>query len=288
MNLFVDPPTLRSKVTACVTVLSLIAFHAWDSFPHSVLWMFWGGCGRGLRHPSYGVDPPPLRCLPENPPTLRSRVTACVTVLSLTAFHGWDSFSLSVLWMFWGGCGRGLRHRVSTVTPPVTPLPLPPPRHGGLWGTVSAVFLHPGLRDTKKGGSGRASKTRPDFLRFWGLPGGPQEGSLSGDSSILTFAAGPQKGSNMGAKMERFGHPNPSYTNFGPPFVRNRCPKSCIEKRLQNLGSKRTTLGGQKSPKTDIWGTLGSVGVQMEARTPKITKMISKMTPGTPTFNTKQ
>ena len=159
--------------------------------------------------------------------------------------------------------------------PPLSPpSPSPPPRHGGLWGTVSALFFHPGLRDTKKGGPGGPPKLDPFFCRFWGLPGGPQEGSLSGDSSILTFAAGPQKGSNMGAKMERFGHPNPSYTHFGPPFVRNRCPKSCIEKRLQNLGSKRTTLGGQKSPKTDIWGTLGSVGVQMGARTAKISKII--------------
>ncbi len=176
-----------------------------------------------------------------------------------------------------GDCGTEFQLSPPPVTPPV---PLPP-RHGGLWGTVSALFLHPGLRATKKGGPGGPPKLDPFFRRFWGLPGGPQEGSLSGDSSILTFAAGPQKGSSMGAKMERFGHPNPSYTNFGPPFVRNVCPKSCIEKRLQNLGSKRTTLGEQKSPKTDIWGTLGSVGVQMGARTAKITKMISNVVPGT-------
>ncbi len=154
-------------------------------------------------------------------------------MLSLTAFHGWDSFSLSVLWMFWGGCGRGLRHRVSTVTPPCHPTP---PRPGGLWGPVSAHCFPPGLRDPKQGGPGGPPKLDPFFRRCWGLPGGPQEGSLSGDSSILTFAAGPQKGSNMGAKIERFGHPNPNYTHFGAPFGRNRAPKSCIGKRVQNLG----------------------------------------------------
>ncbi len=49
--------------------------------------------------------------------------------------------------------------------------------------------------------------------------------------------------------MEPFGLPNLNYTHFGPPFVRNWCPKSCIEKRLQNkvtprLGGVRCTGGG--------------------------------------------
>ena len=94
-----------------------------------------------------------------------------------------------------------------------------------------------GLRDTKKEGLGARSKLDTLFGGFWGLAGGPQEGSLLHDSSIFTFAAGPKKGSKMGAKMERVGFPNPSYTNFGPPIVRKWCQKNCIEKRLQNLGA---------------------------------------------------
>ena len=86
-----------------------------------------------------------------HPPTLRSRVTACVTVLSLTAFHGWDSFSLSVLWMFWGGCGRGLRHRVSTVTPPCHPPP-PPPLNMGAFGAPFRHFFFTRASGTLKKG----------------------------------------------------------------------------------------------------------------------------------------
>ena len=70
------------------------------------------------------------------------------------------------------------------------------------------LFFVRSLRDTKKGGPGGPSKIGALFDRFWGLPGGPQAGSLSGDSSILTFAAGPRQGSNTEARMERFGLPN--------------------------------------------------------------------------------
>ena len=101
---------------------------------------------------------------------------------------------------------------------------------GGFWGTFSALFFCWSLRDTKKGGLGGPSKLDPFFRRFWGLPGGPQEGSRLDGSSIFTFAAGTKKGSKMGATMERFGLPNPNYTHFGAPFGRNRGPKSCIEK----------------------------------------------------------
>ncbi len=38
-----------------------------------------------------------------------------------------------------------------------------------------------------------------------GLPGGPQEGSLCSDSSILTFAAGPKQGSKMEPKWSVLG-----------------------------------------------------------------------------------
>ncbi len=95
---------------------------------------------------------------------------------------------------------------------------------GHLFGT----FFVWSLRDTKKGGLGGPSKLDPFFVRFWGLPGGPQEGSRLDGSSIFTFVAGPKKGSKMGAKMEPFGLPNPNRTYFGAPFGRNRGPKSCI------------------------------------------------------------
>ena len=35
-------------------------------------------------------------------------------------------------------------------------------------------------------------------------------------------------GSILDSILEYFGLPNPSYTHFGPPFGRNRGPKSCI------------------------------------------------------------
>ena len=106
------------------------------------------------------------------------------------------------------------------------------------WRAFGAPFRHFfwSLRDTKKGGLGGPSKLDPFFCRFWGLPGGPQEGSRLDGSSIFTFAAGPKKSSKMGAKMEPSGVPNPHYTHFGAPFGRNRGLKSCIEKRVQNLG----------------------------------------------------
>ncbi len=109
---------------------------------------------------------------------------------------------------------------------------------GGFWATFSALFFCSSLRDTKKGGLGRPSKLDPFFGRFWCLPGEPQEGSRLDGSSISTFAAGPKKGSKMGAKMEPFGLPNPNYTHFGAPFGRNWGPKSCIQKRVQNLGGR--------------------------------------------------
>ena len=52
------------------------------------------------------------------------------------------------------------------------------------------------------------------------LPGGPQEGSRLDGSSIFTFAAEPKKGSNMGAKMERFGSQGHHYTPFCSPMSR--------------------------------------------------------------------
>ena len=83
---------------------------------------------------------------------------------------------------------------------------------GDLFGTS---FFFSSLQGTKKGGPGGPPKLDSFFGPFRGLPGGPQEGSLCSDSSILTFAAGPKKGSKMGAKMEPFGLPNPNYTHFG-------------------------------------------------------------------------
>ena len=78
-------------------------------------------------------------------------------------------------------------------------------------------------------------KTRPLFWPILGSARRPQEGSRVHGSSIFTLAAGPKKGSEMGAKMEPFGLPDPNYTHFGAPFVRNWCKKSCIEKRVLNL-----------------------------------------------------
>ncbi len=101
---------------------------------------------------------------------------------------------------------------------------------GGLLRHLFGTFFVSGLQDSKKGGLGGASKLDPFFCRLWGLPRGPQEGSRPHGSSIFTFAAGPKKGSKMGAKMEPLGLPNPNYTHFGAPLVRNWCPKSCIEK----------------------------------------------------------
>ena len=110
---------------------------------------------------------------------------------------------------------------------------------GGFWRTFWALCFFRASRTLEKGGPGGPSKLDPFFGRFWDLPGGPQEGSRLHGSSILTFAARPKKGSKMGAKMEPFGLPNLNYTHFGAPFVRNWCPKSCIEKGLQNKVTPR-------------------------------------------------
>ncbi len=101
---------------------------------------------------------------------------------------------------------------------------------GGLLRHLFGTFFVSGLQDSKKGGLGGASKLDPFFCRLWSLPRGPQEGSRPHGSSIFTFAAGPKKGSKMGAKMEPPGLPNQNYTHFGPPFGINRGPKSWIEK----------------------------------------------------------
>ncbi len=84
----------------------------------------------------------------------------------------------------------------------------------GFWGCFSAHFLFLASGTLKKGCLGGPSKLDPFFSRFWDLPGGPQECSRPHGSSISTFAAGPKKGSKMGANMERFGSPNPNYTAF--------------------------------------------------------------------------
>ena len=110
---------------------------------------------------------------------------------------------------------------------------------GGLLGHLFGTCFFRPPRTLKKGGPGGPSKLDLFFGRFWDLPGGPQEGSRLHGSSILTFAARPKKGSKMGANMEPFRLPNLNYTNFGAPFVRNWCPKSCIEKRLQNKVTPR-------------------------------------------------
>ena len=94
---------------------------------------------------------------------------------------------------------------------------------GGFWGICSALFFVWASGTLKKGCPGGHSKLEPFWGKFWDLPGGPQEGSHLHGSSIFNFAAGAEKGSKMGAKMERFGLPNPNYTPFGTPFGRNRC-----------------------------------------------------------------
>ena len=57
---------------------------------------------------------------------------------------------------------------------------------GGLLGHLFGTVFCSSLRDTKKGGLGGPSKLDPFFGRFWGLPGGPQEGSRLDGSSIFT------------------------------------------------------------------------------------------------------
>ncbi len=92
---------------------------------------------------------------------------------------------------------------------------------GGFWGFFSALCFVRASESLKKGAPGGHSKLQPFFSKFWGLPGGPQEGSRLHGSSIFTFVVGPEKGSKMGAKMERFGLPNPNYTLLGAAFGRN-------------------------------------------------------------------
>ena len=77
---------------------------------------------------------------------------------------------------------------------------------GGFWAIFSAHFFR-ASGTLKKGGPGGHSKLEPFFGQFWDLAGRPQEGSRQHGSPIFTFAAGAEKGSKMGAKMERFGLP---------------------------------------------------------------------------------
>ena len=62
------------------------------------------------------------------------------------------------------------------------------PLLGGFWGTFLALFSFRLSGTLKKGGPGGPSKLGPSFCRFWGLRGGPQEGSCLHGSSIFTFA----------------------------------------------------------------------------------------------------
>ncbi len=141
---------------------------------------------------------------------------------------------------------------------------------GGRLGHIFDIFFPRVSGTLKKGVQEGHSKVDLFFGRFWGLPGGPQEGSRVHGSSIFTFAAGPKKVSKMGAKMEPFGLPNPNYTHFGAPFVRNWCPKSCIEKRLQNNGQPHfagSRLVNQLQRVTVISGPTG--GGQQEGENTK-------------------
>ncbi len=92
---------------------------------------------------------------------------------------------------------------------------------GGAFGAPFRHIFFSGLRDTQKGGSWRAFKTRPVFLSIWGSARRASGGFPCTRELNFHFAAGPKKGSKMGAKMEPFGLPDPNYTNFGAPFVRN-------------------------------------------------------------------
>ena len=75
---------------------------------------------------------------------------------------------------------------------------------------------------------GRTQKVRQnDFQK--GLPRGPQESSRLDGSSMFTVAAGPKKGSNMGAKMERFGSQDRHYTPFCSPWS----PKEAFKMRCR-------------------------------------------------------
>ena len=119
--------------------------------------------------------------------------------------------------------------------------PLP---RGAHFDTVSALFSFRASGTLKKGGPGGPSKLDAFFCPFGGLPGGPQEGSLCSDSSILTFAAGPQKGSKMEPKWSHFGSPRGHYTHFGGNFFAQKA--SSFRGRLQGIGR-----GGRGVHKTD-------------------------------------
>ena len=94
----------------------------------------------------------------------------------------------------------------------------------------------------KKRRSGKAFKNRTIFWSMLGSARRASGGFPSRRQLNFHFCSRPKKGSKMGAKMEPFGLPSLNYTHFGPPFVRNWCQKSSIEKRLQNKVTPR--LGG--------------------------------------------
>ncbi len=90
-----------------------------------------------------------------------------------------------------------------------------PPNRGAHSDTFSALFSFRASGTLKKGGPGGPPKLDPFVGPFGGLPGGPQEGSLSSESSILTFAAGPKKGSKIDPKWSVLGSPGGHYTHLG-------------------------------------------------------------------------
>ena len=94
----------------------------------------------------------------------------------------------------------------------------PSPR-GAHFDTFSALFSFRASGTLKKGGPGGPSKLDALFCPFGGLPGGPQEGSLCSDSSILTFAAGPKKGSKIEQKWSVLGSEIPTILILGGPGV---------------------------------------------------------------------
>ena len=114
---------------------------------------------------------------------------------------------------------------------PVTPW-------AALFDTFSERFFFSSFRDTKKGGPGGPPKLDPFFGPFGGLPGGPQEGSLCSDSSILTFAAGPKKGSKMEPKWSHLGSPRGHYTHFWGNFFAQKAPCWVKFETLFGSGSK--------------------------------------------------
>ena len=102
---------------------------------------------------------------------------------------------------------------------------------GGVWVTFSTLFLFRASGTLKKVVPEGHSKLDLFLGPFWGLPGGPQEGSRVHGSSIFTFAAGPKKGSKMGATMEPFGLSNPNYTYFVAPCEK-LVPKKLHRKKV--------------------------------------------------------